>query len=178
MPSQPVITTARECSPPPRHREPWPPSSPQTVPKKSKTLSSRLVFPTGSVLVPHFGELFLAESRAELDQCWPQTAMHVRNLASTSLQTRTLGLSQIASVARKIPIPFGMTHQLPRMGTPTIALCEIWKRATSGLKDDSVTFNKCERFLLVHDTSSPIASRPANENKISCDWQERAPQNR
>ena len=38
-----------------------------------KTLSSRLVGPTGSVLVPYFGGLFLAESRAELDQCWPQT---------------------------------------------------------------------------------------------------------
>jgi hypothetical protein len=31
-------------------------------------------------------------------------------------------------------------------------LCEIWKRAASGLEDDSVTFNKCERFLVVHET--------------------------
>ena len=54
------------------------------------------------MLVPYFGELFLAESPAELDQCWPQTAMHVRNLALTSLQTRTLGLSQIAFVAEDL----------------------------------------------------------------------------
>lgn len=42
-------------------------------------------------------------------------------LPSTSLQTRTLGLSQIASAARKISFPFGWPHQLPRMGPPTIA---------------------------------------------------------
>ena len=50
-----------------------------------KMLSSRLVVLAGTVLVPYFGELFLAESRAELDQCWPQTAMHVRNLALNQL---------------------------------------------------------------------------------------------
>jgi hypothetical protein len=41
-------------------------------------------------------------------------------LPSTSLQTRTLGLSQIAFVARRISFPFGWPHQLPRMGPPTI----------------------------------------------------------
>jgi hypothetical protein len=42
-------------------------------------------------------------------------------LPSTSLQTRTLGLSQIAPAARKISFPLGWPHQLPRMGPPTIA---------------------------------------------------------
>jgi hypothetical protein len=42
-------------------------------------------------------------------------------LPPISLQTRTLGLLQIASAARKISFPFGWPHQLPRMGPPAIA---------------------------------------------------------
>jgi len=42
-------------------------------------------------------------------------------LPPISLQTRTLGFSQIASAARKISFPFGWPHQLPRTGPPTIA---------------------------------------------------------
>src|SRR4029077_18525316 len=42
-------------------------------------------------------------------------------LPSTSLQTRTSGLSQIALTARKISFPFGWPHQLPRMVPPAIA---------------------------------------------------------
>jgi hypothetical protein len=42
-------------------------------------------------------------------------------LPPISLQTRTLGLSQIASAARKISFPFGWPHQLPGMGPPAIS---------------------------------------------------------
>ncbi len=48
--------------------------------------------PAGSVLVPYFGELFLAKSRAELDQCWPQAAMHVRNLSLNQLADEDVGI--------------------------------------------------------------------------------------
>jgi hypothetical protein len=94
------------------------------------------------MLVPYFGELFLAESGSELDQCWPQTAMHVRNLAFNQLTNEDVG-------------------------TLANRLREIWNRATSGLEDDSVTFNKCERFLLVHNTSSAVVALPSNETEIS-----------
>ena len=103
--------------------------------------------------------------------------MHVRNLASNQLTNEDVGtLANRLGSANNI-FPFWMAPPAASYGTTGNRLCEIWKKATSGLENDSVTFNKCERFLLVHDTSSPIASRAANENKISCDWQERVSQN-
>jgi hypothetical protein len=59
-------------------------------------------------------------------------------------------------------------------GTTNNRLREIWKMATSGLEDDSVTFNKCERFLLVHNTSSAVVALPSNETEISHRWRQRA----
>jgi len=51
-------------------------------------------------------------------------------------------------------------------GTTDNRLREIWKRTTSGLEDDSVTFNECERFLLVHKTFSAMASLSSNETEL------------
>jgi hypothetical protein len=103
--------------------------------------------------------------------------MYVRNLALNQLADEDVGTLANRLRSAEDLFPFRMAPPAAPDATADNPLCEIWTRATSGLEDDSVTFNKCERVLLVHDTSSPIASRAANENKISCDWQERVSQN-
>jgi hypothetical protein len=126
------------------------------------------------MLVPYFGELFLAESGSELDQCWPQTAMHVRNLAFNQLTNEDVGTLANRLRSAKDLFPFWMAPPTAPDGTTNNRLREIWKMATSGLEDDSVTFNKCERFLLVHNTSSAVVALPSNETEISHRWRQRA----
>jgi hypothetical protein len=104
--------------------------------------------------------------------------MHVRNLALNQFTDEDIGTLANRPRSAEDLFPFRMAPPAAPNGTADNRLCKIWKRTTTGLEDYSVTFNKCERFLLVNDTFSPIASRAANENKISCDWQERASQNR
>src|SRR6266478_6499841 len=116
-----------------------------------KTFSSQLVRPAASVLVPHFGQLFLAESGGKLDQCWPQTAMHICNLAFNQLANEDVGTLTNRPYRAKNLFSFRMAPPTAPNRTTTNRLREIWKRATGSLENDSVTFNKCERFLLVHD---------------------------
>src|SRR4030095_3773119 len=104
-----------------------------------KALSPRLVVPTGGVLVPYSGEPFLAESRAELDQCRPQTAMHVRNLALNQLADEDGGTLANPFRSAEDLFPFRISPPAAPDATAGNPLCEIWTRATSGLAGDSVT---------------------------------------
>src|SRR4030095_12482851 len=97
-----------------------------------KTFSSRLVGPTGGVLVPCSGELFLAESRAELDQCWPQTAMHVCNLALNQLADQNVGTLANRLRSAEDLFPFRMAPPAAPDPTADNPLCETLNRATSG----------------------------------------------
>jgi hypothetical protein len=75
------------------------------------------VRPAGSVLVPYFGELFLAESGGELDQCWPETAMHVGNLASNQLTNEDVGTLANRLGSAKNLFPFWMAPPAASDGT-------------------------------------------------------------
>ena len=47
--------------------------------------------PAASMLIPYFGQLFLPESGGKLDQCGPQTAMHVGKLAFNQFANENIG---------------------------------------------------------------------------------------
>jgi hypothetical protein len=79
-------------------------------------------------------------------------------LPPISLQTRTLGTLANRLGSAKNLFPFWVAPPAASNRTTGNRLCEIWNRASCGLKDDSATFNKCERFLLVHNASSVLSS--------------------
>ena len=81
----------------------------------------------------------------------PETAMHVRDLASNQFTNEDVGTLANRFGSAKNLFPFWMAPPAAPDGTTSNLLCEIWNRAPCGLEDDSVTFNKCERFLLVHN---------------------------
>jgi hypothetical protein len=112
--------------------------------------SSRLMRPAASVLVPYFGQLFLPESGGKLDQCRPQSAMHVCNLAFNQLANQDVGTLTDRPYCAKDLFSFRMAPPTAPDGATNYRLREIWKRAAGSLENDSVTFNKRERFLLVH----------------------------
>jgi hypothetical protein len=89
--------------------------------------------PAGSVLVPYFGELFLAESRGKLDQCWPETAMHVRNLALNQFANEHVGTLANRLGSAKNLFPFWMAPPTAPDGTTSNRLREIWNRVPSRL---------------------------------------------
>jgi hypothetical protein len=70
-----------------------------------------------------FGESFLAESRAELDQCWPQTAMHVRNLALNQLTDQNVGTLANRLRSAEDLFPFRMAPAAAPDGTADNCLC-------------------------------------------------------
>jgi hypothetical protein len=80
-----------------------------------------------------------------------------------------MGLSQIAFEARKI-FPFWMAPPAARDGTTSNLLCEIWNRAPCGLEDDSVPFNKCERFFLVHLRTPPLLPSQNLFRQLAANW--------
>jgi hypothetical protein len=76
----------------------------------------------------------------------------VRNLALNQLADEDVGTLANRLRSAEDLFPFRMAPPTAPDTTADNPLCEIWKRATSGLEDDSVTFNKYERFLVVHET--------------------------
>jgi hypothetical protein len=84
--------------------------------------------------------------------------MYVRNLASNQLTNEDVGILANRLRSAKNLFPFWMAPPAAPDWTTDNRLCEIWNRAPSGLENDSVTFNKCERFLLVHNSSSAVSS--------------------
>jgi len=86
--------------------------------------------------------------------------MHVRNLAPNQLADQNVGTLANRLRSAEDLFPFRMAPPAAPDGTADNRLCEIWKRATSGLEDDSVTFNKRERFLVVHDTPTLLPPLP------------------
>ena len=125
-----------------------------------KRFSSRLVRPAASVLVPYFGQLFLLESGGNLDQCGPETAMHVGNFAFNQLAHENVRILRNRPCCTKDLFSFRMAPPTAADSATSNRLREIWKRATGSLQNDSVTFNKCERFFLVHDVFR-LSPRPA-----------------
>jgi|ERR1700720_955387 hypothetical protein len=115
-----------------------------------KMFSSRLVGPAASVLVPYFGQLFLLEAGGKLDQCGPQTAMHVGNLAFDQFANQDVGARTNRLYRMKDLFSFRMAPPTAADSATSNRLRQIWQRATGSLENDSVTFNKCERLLLVH----------------------------
>src|SRR5207249_2933680 len=115
-----------------------------------KMFSFRLVRSAASVLVPYFGQLFLPESGGKLDQCRPQTPMHVCNLAFYQLANEDVGTSTNRPYRTKDLFSFRMAPPTAPDGTTNNRLRQVRKRATGSLENDSVTFNKCECLLLVH----------------------------
>jgi hypothetical protein len=87
-----------------------------------------------------------------------ETSMHVRNFASNQLTNEDVGTLANRIGSAKNLFPFWVAPPAASDGTTGNHLCEIWNRAPCGLEDDSVTFNKCESFLLVHNASSAISS--------------------
>src|SRR5437868_532932 len=87
-------------------------------------------------------------------------AMTKRSAGSHAPKRSRNPITRAGSVIPEIasPVP-KRPHQLPG-GTTSNRLREIWKRATGSLQNDSVTFNKCERFFLVHDVFR-LSPRPA-----------------
>ena len=103
-----------------------------------------------SVLVPYFGQLFLPEAGGQLDQCRPETAMHIRNLAFNQLANEDVGTRTNRLCRAKDLFSFRMAPPTAPDGVTGNRLRQIWKRATGSLENNSVTFNKCQHFLLVH----------------------------
>ena len=78
---------------------------------------TKLVCSAASMLVPYFGQLFLPKSGGELDQCRPQAAMHVGNLAFNQLANEDVGTRTNRLYRAKDLFSFKMAPPaLPRMG--------------------------------------------------------------
>src|SRR6201982_2088913 len=112
--------------------------------------SSRVVGSAASVFVPYFGQLFLPESGGKLDQRRPETAMHVGNLAFNQLANENVGTRANPLYRAEDLFSFRMAPPAALDSTTNNSFCQIWKRAMGSLENNSVTFNKCHRFLLVH----------------------------
>ena len=93
--------------------------------------SSRLVRPAASVLIPYFGQLFLPESGSKLDQRWPETAMHVGNLAFNQFANEDVGTRTNRPYRTKDFFSFRMAPPTAPDGTTNNRLRQIWKRATA-----------------------------------------------
>ena len=77
--------------------------------------------------------------------------MHVGNLAFKQLANENVGARTNRLYRTKDLSSFRMAPLAAPDGTTSNSFCQIWKRATGSLQNDSVAFNKCERFFLVHD---------------------------
>src|SRR5437762_13102345 len=92
--------------------------------------SSRLVRPAASVLVPYFGQLFLLESGGNLDQCGPETAMHVGNFAFNQLAHENVRILRNRPCCTTDIFSFRMAPPIaPDVATDN-RLRPIWKRST------------------------------------------------
>jgi hypothetical protein len=84
----------------------------------------------------------------------------VCNLAFNQLANEDVGTRTNRLYRMKDLFSFRMAPPAAPDGTTSNSFCQIWKRATGSLQNDSVTFNKCERFFLVHDVFR-LSPRPA-----------------
>jgi len=84
--------------------------------------------------------------------------MHVGNLAFNQFANEDVGTLTNRPYGAKDFFSFWMAPPTAPDGTTNNRLRQIWKSATGSLENDSVTFNKCERFLLVHNSSSAVSS--------------------
>jgi hypothetical protein len=82
--------------------------------------------------------------------------MHVRNLASNQLTNEDVGTLANRLGSAKNLFPFWVAPPAALDGITGNRLCEIWNRTPCGLEDNAVVLNKCERFLLAHNTPSAI----------------------
>jgi hypothetical protein len=76
--------------------------------------------------------------------------MHVCNLAFHQLADEDVGTLTNRVYRTKDLFSFGMAPPTAPDGTTSNRLCQIWQRAMGSLENDSVTFDKCERFLPIH----------------------------
>jgi hypothetical protein len=65
--------------------------------------------------------------------------------ANQDVRTLTNGLYRAKNL-----LSFRMAPPAAPDGATSNCLRQIWKRTSGSLENDSVTFNKCERFLLIH----------------------------
>src|SRR5678816_2261745 len=71
--------------------------------------------------------------RGELDQCWPQTAMHVRNLALNQLADENVGTLANRLRSAEDLFPFRMAPPAAPDATADNPLCEIWEESRERL---------------------------------------------
>ena len=76
--------------------------------------------------------------------------MNVCNLAFNQFANQDVGTLTNCSCRAKDLFSFRMAPPTAPDNLTGNCFRQIWKRATGSLENNSVTFNKCERFLLVH----------------------------
>jgi hypothetical protein len=106
------------------------------------------------VFIPDPGKLILSESARELHERRPQAAMNVGDFPFDELADQDFGV--VGDNRRR-------TEDLPTLGmpppasaNPTTSNClrEIRNWTVGGLKDHTVVFDECERFLRSHSSTT------------------------
>lgn len=105
---------------------------------------------TRSVLIPNPGKLFFPELRRQLDQSWPEAAVHIGNLPLDELadeDVRALGhvLRHSEDLMR-----LRMAPPTPSYWASNNSFCQAGDRSACSLQHDAVTLDEGQAVLWSH----------------------------